>query len=49
MKNIAVFASGSGTNAENIHNYFLNNNYINIKIILTNNRKAYVIERAKKK
>ncbi len=48
MKNIAVFASGSGTNAENIHNYFLNNNYINIKIILTNNRKAYVIESAKK-
>lgn len=46
--NIAIFASGSGTNAENIANYFKNHNSINVSLILTNNPKAYVIERAKK-
>jgi phosphoribosylglycinamide formyltransferase-1 len=47
-KNIAIFASGSGTNAENIVNYFKNKSNIKIKIILTNKPKAFVIERAKK-
>lgn len=48
MKKIAIFASGSGSNAENIANYFKGNDGIEIALIVTNNPKAYVIERAKK-
>ncbi|HBF87709.1 MAG TPA: phosphoribosylglycinamide formyltransferase [Bacteroidales bacterium] len=48
MINIAVFASGSGSNAERIFDYFKNNSLVNIKMFLTNNHKAFVIERAKK-
>ncbi len=47
MKNIAIFASGNGSNAENIINYFADNEQINIKLILANNKNAYVIQRAK--
>lgn len=45
-KKIAVFASGSGSNAENIFNYFKNNDNVTISLILTNNPNAGVIERA---
>ena len=48
MKNIAIFASGNGTNAERIAGYFADNPDIGVRIILTNNPKAFVIERAKK-
>ncbi|MCF8365600.1 MAG: phosphoribosylglycinamide formyltransferase [Bacteroidales bacterium] len=48
MKNIAIFASGSGTNAERISKYFMNHPSVRVKIIMTNNEKAFVIERAKK-
>ena len=48
MKNIVIFASGSGSNAENIYNYIKNNDDINISLIVTNNKNAFVIERAKK-
>lgn len=48
MINIAIFASGSGTNAENIINHFQDNKDIKISLILTNNSDAFVIERAKK-
>lgn len=48
MKNIVIFASGSGSNAENIYNYVKNNDEINISLIVTNNKNAFVIERAKK-
>jgi phosphoribosylglycinamide formyltransferase-1 len=48
MINIAVFASGSGTNAENIINYFSNNQQVHIKSVYTNNSKAGVIDRAKR-
>jgi len=48
MKNIAIFASGSGTNAENIINYFKNNDDVNIALIVSNKKDAYVLERAKK-
>jgi phosphoribosylglycinamide formyltransferase-1 len=44
--NIALFASGSGSNVENIYNFFKNNNSINISCILCNNPNAYVLERA---
>lgn len=45
MKKIALFASGSGSNVENIFKYFKDNNSVNIDAIYTNNPKAYVVER----
>lgn len=47
MKNIAIFASGSGTNAENIIKYFDNNENINISLIISNKENALVHQRAK--
>jgi len=48
MKNIAVFASGSGTNAQNIAEYFLAVSDIRVSLILSNKPDAFVLERAKK-
>ena len=48
MTKIALFASGSGTNVENIINYFNKNNSENIFTIFTNNNNAFVIKRAEK-
>jgi phosphoribosylglycinamide formyltransferase-1 len=48
MKNIAIFASGSGTNAENIAEYFKGNPHVCIKLILSNRPDAYVLKRAEK-
>lgn len=48
MIRIAIFASGSGSNAENIANYFKNKPEVEISLILTNNSEAFVIKRAKK-
>jgi phosphoribosylglycinamide formyltransferase-1 len=48
MKNIAVFASGSGTNAENIIHYFNAKPGFSVGLIVCNNPNAGVIERAKK-
>lgn len=48
MTRIAIFASGSGSNAENIAHYFSDNPKVKISLILTNNKNAYVLERAKK-
>jgi phosphoribosylglycinamide formyltransferase-1 len=48
MKRLAILASGSGTNAENIINYFKNHKNIKVSKILTNNANAKVLERAKK-
>lgn len=45
--NLAIFASGSGTNAENIIKYFQKHDTINTKVIVTNNPNAFVIQRAK--
>lgn len=47
MSKIAVFASGSGTNAENIVKYFLNTSSGEVDCILCNKPDAYVLERAK--
>ncbi len=47
LKRIAIFASGSGTNAENIIKYFDNSDKISVEILYTNNKNAKVIERAK--
>ena len=48
MKHIAIFASGSGTNAEQIAKYFAEKQTAKVSLILTNNKNAYVLERAKK-
>jgi len=45
---IAIFASGSGTNAEEILKYFNNHLDVEIACVLSNNPNAFVIERAKK-
>ena len=48
MKRVAIFASGSGSNAENIANYFKSNPEIEISLILSNKKDAFVLERANK-
>lgn len=48
MKRIAIFASGSGTNAENIARYFEGSDLAEVTYILTNNPDAGVITRARK-
>lgn len=45
-KNIAVFASGSGTNAENIIRYFSENDSARVQLVLSNKQDAFVLERA---
>ena len=47
VKNVAIFASGSGSNAENIYNYFKNSSDIAVVLIGTNDENAYVVKRAK--
>ncbi len=47
-KNIAIFTSGSGSNAENIINYFKNNQETQFPIIISNKSEAYIHQRAKK-
>lgn len=47
MKRIAIFASGNGSNAEGIVNYFKKRKTAEVAIILSNNPKAYVLERAR--
>ncbi|WP_424962690.1 phosphoribosylglycinamide formyltransferase [Ekhidna sp.] len=44
--NLAIFASGSGTNAENIAHYFENHDLIQVKEILSNKQDAFVHQRA---
>ena len=46
-KKIAVFASGSGSNAENIARYFSDKSIANVELIITNRADSYVVERAK--
>lgn len=48
MKNIAIFASGEGTNAENLFNYFNNDKRAKFKLVVTNSDTAGIIERAEK-
>lgn len=48
MRNIAIFASGSGSNAENIANYFSGSQEVSIALIVCNKADAFVFERAKK-
>ncbi|MES2763041.1 MAG: phosphoribosylglycinamide formyltransferase [Bacteroidota bacterium] len=48
MKNLAIFASGEGTNAENLFKYFNNDKRVKIKLVVTNSDTAGVIARAEK-
>ena len=47
MKHVSIFASGSGTNAENIIRFFHKNDFVKVTQVLTNNKNAKVIERCK--
>jgi phosphoribosylglycinamide formyltransferase-1 len=45
---IAIFASGSGTNAENLIRYFISHPQISVRLVLSNKADAFVLERARK-
>lgn len=45
---LAIFASGSGSNAENIINHFNGNDQVKVELILSNKSDAKVLERAQK-
>ncbi|MFL5731107.1 MAG: phosphoribosylglycinamide formyltransferase [Cytophagaceae bacterium] len=47
VTNIAIFASGSGSNAQKIMDYFQHSSDIRVKYLLSNNKNAYALERAK--
>lgn len=46
MKKIILFASGNGSNVENIIQYFKNSPYVSVVGIFSNNQHAKVLERA---
>ncbi len=48
MKRLALFASGSGSNAEQIATYFADRTDVEVSLILSNNPKAGVIDRARR-
>lgn len=48
MFSIAVFASGSGSNAENLVSHFKDSTVGRISLILSNKKDAYVLQRAKR-
>jgi phosphoribosylglycinamide formyltransferase-1 len=45
-KRIAIFASGSGSNAQKIMEYFKKHQDAEVALVLTNNPEAYVLQRA---
>ena len=48
MKRLAIFASGSGSNAQQIVSYFADSQAISVNLFLSNNPQAGVIERGRK-
>lgn len=46
--NVAVFASGNGTNAQRIIEYFSDNPQIKIALVLSNKQDAFVLQRAQR-
>jgi len=46
MRNIAIFASGSGTNAENLIRFFRTSRYGRVSLLLSNRKEAGVVARA---
>ena len=47
-KKVVLFASGSGSNVENIVNFFTSNSEVTFPLVLCNKKDAFVFERAKK-
>lgn len=47
MKNIAIFASGEGTNAQNIIDYFKSSTTVKVALVVSNKSSANVLKRAK--
>jgi phosphoribosylglycinamide formyltransferase 1 len=45
---LAIFASGSGSNAENIIRYFSQNDLVEIALVLSNKKDAFVLDRAER-
>jgi phosphoribosylglycinamide formyltransferase-1 len=48
MNKIAILASGSGTNAQNIIEYFKKKEIASVSCVLSNKKDAYVLKRAQK-
>ena len=48
MKRVVIFASGSGTNAENLIKFFHNSDNASVVQVLTNNPHAKVLDRCKR-
>lgn len=47
MKNIAIFASGDGSNAQRIIDHFRTSKKARVSLVVSNNPSAFVLERAK--
>jgi phosphoribosylglycinamide formyltransferase-1 len=47
MNFVAIFASGNGSNAEQVVRYFKNHPNVKVNLILSNRTDAYVLQRAK--
>ncbi len=48
MKKIVLFASGNGSNVQQISEYFSTNTLVDISMLFCNNPNAYVLQRAEK-
>lgn len=48
QKRIAIFASGSGSNCENLIRYFKDSEMVKCALVVSNKSDAYVLERAKR-
>ena len=48
MKNIAVFVSGSGSNAENLFTYFSGSDVAKVNVLFSNKKEAYALDRAER-
>ncbi len=48
QKRIAIFASGSGSNCENLIRYFEDSDMVKCALVVSNKADAYVLERAKR-
>jgi len=47
MKKLSLFASGNGTNVQQISEYFANNSEVNVDCVVVNKQNIFVIQRAK--
>tara|TARA_B100001115_G_scaffold88083_1_gene64856 strand:+ start:213 stop:788 length:576 start_codon:yes stop_codon:yes gene_type:complete len=48
LKNIAIFGSGSGSNAEKLYDYFFSCTHAKVTLMASNNNSAFILQRAKK-